>query len=57
MIKQGVVRKGTSPSAVSSKPSEMIKSGEAVLRSEKAPKRPELLQKKIHISAEELNES
>lgn len=57
MIKQGVVRKGVSPSAVSGKPSELIKSGEALTRAEKMPKRPETLQAKIQISEEELNES
>lgn len=56
MIKTGVLKKGESPSAVSGQPSEIIKSGEALLRGEKVPKREELLQKKIHIPEEEIHE-
>lgn len=54
MIKQGVVRKGKSPSAVSGKPSETIKKGEALLMDEHVPKRLETLVEKIHIPEEEL---
>ena len=54
MIKQGVVRKGKSPSVVSSEPSEVIKKGEALLKDEHVPKRPETLAAKIHIPEEEL---
>lgn len=55
MIKQGVVRAGKSPSAVSGRPSEMIKAGEALLRREKTPKRAESLAQRVYIPKEELD--
>jgi len=54
VIKQGILKKGVTPSAVSGKPADMIKSGEALRRHEKLPRRPENLQDQIHISNEEL---
>lgn len=49
MIKTGVVQTGRTPSPVSGKPSQIIKSGEAVRRNEKAPASPEDLRGKIDI--------
>jgi hypothetical protein len=55
MIKQGVVKPGVTPSAVSGGRSELIKSGEAVRHDEDAPKNSESLAGQIEIPPDELN--
>jgi hypothetical protein len=55
MIKQGIVKPG-SPSAVSSKPSTMVKKGEAIRPHEKVPRGPESLRGQIPLESDPLEE-
>jgi hypothetical protein len=55
MTKTGVVKPGSTPSAVSGRPSQLIKSGEALRRGERPDPGPESLKGAIPLTTEELD--